>query len=73
MHERGYEVIGITMKTWDYNNLLGNKKSIGCCSLNDINDARNISVKLGFSHIVLDIRKDFENYIIDYFDNYMIV
>jgi len=67
MHERGYEVIGITMKTWDYNNLLGNKKSIGCCSLNDINDARNISVKLGFSHIVLDIRKDFENYIIDYF------
>ena len=26
MHEQGYEVVGITMKTWDYANAGGNKK-----------------------------------------------
>ena len=30
LHEEGYEVIGITMKTWDYANAGGNKKETGC-------------------------------------------
>ena len=27
LHEQGYEVIGITMKTWDYSSSGGNKKT----------------------------------------------
>ena len=45
LHEEGYEVIGITMKTWDYAASGGSKKETGCCSLDSINDARGLAVK----------------------------
>lgn len=69
LHEQGYEVIGMTMKTWDYANSGGNKKETGCCSLDSINDARNIAVELGFPHYILDIRAEFGDAVIDYFTN----
>lgn len=67
LHEEGYEVIGMTMKTWDYAGSGGSKKETGCCSLDSINDARNIAVKLGFPHFILDIREEFGGYVIDHF------
>jgi tRNA-uridine 2-sulfurtransferase len=67
LHEQGYEVIGMTMKTWDYASSGGSKKETGCCSLDSINDARNIAVNLGFPHYILDIREEFGDYVIDHF------
>lgn len=67
LHEQGYEVIGMTMKTWDYASSGGSKKETGCCSLDSINDARNIAVSLGFPHYILDIREEFGDYVIDHF------
>ncbi len=67
LHEQGYEVIGITMKTWDYSTSGGSKKETGCCSLDSINDARNIAVNLGFPHYIIDIREEFGDYVIDHF------
>jgi tRNA-specific 2-thiouridylase len=69
LHEQGYEVVGITMKTWDYASSGGSKKETGCCSLDSINDARNIAVDLGFPHLILDIRNEFGDYVIDHFTN----
>ena len=68
LHESGYEVVGVTMKTWDYA-LAGRaaKKETGCCSLDSINDARQVAVSLGVPHYVLDIRKNFKQRVIDYF------
>ncbi|MEQ8324297.1 MAG: tRNA 2-thiouridine(34) synthase MnmA [Vicingaceae bacterium] len=72
LHEQGYEVIGVTMKTWDYNTSGGSKKTTGCCSLDDINDARILAVNLGFHHMIIDIREEFGEFIIDNFvDEYM--
>ena len=72
LHEQGYEVIGMTMKTWDYNSSGGSKKETGCCSLDSINDARNIAVNLGFPHYILDIREEFGDYVINHFtDEYL--
>ncbi|PJA07889.1 MAG: tRNA 2-thiouridine(34) synthase MnmA [Flavobacteriales bacterium CG_4_10_14_0_2_um_filter_32_8] len=72
LHEQGYEVVGITMKTWDYESSGGTRKTTGCCSLDDINDARLLAVELGFHHIILDIRKEFGDHIIDNFvDEYL--
>lgn len=72
LHEQGYEVIGMTMKTWDYQTSGGSKKETGCCSLDSINDARNIAVNLGFPHYIIDIREEFGDAVIDYFtDEYM--
>ncbi len=69
LHEQGYEVIGMTMKTWDYASSGGTKKETGCCSLDSINDARNIAVSLGFPHYIIDIREEFGDYVIDHFTN----
>ena len=72
LHEEGYEVVGITMKTWDYQSSGAQKKETGCCSLDSINDARSIAVDNGFHHIILDIRNEFGDYIIDNFvDEYL--
>jgi tRNA-specific 2-thiouridylase len=67
LHEEGYEVIGMTMKTWDYASSGGTKKETGCCSLDSINDARNIAVNLGFPHYILDIREEFGDAVINHF------
>src|SRR5690606_25015891 len=72
LHEQGYEVVGITMKTWDYANSGGSKKETGCCSLDSINDARRVAVDMGFSHYIVDIRSEFGDYVIDNFvDEYL--
>lgn len=72
LHEQGYEVVGMTMKTWDYSSSGGNKKETGCCSLDSINDARDIAVQLGFPHYIIDIREEFGDYVINHFtDEYI--
>ena len=72
LHEEGWEVVGVTMKTWDYATSGGSKKETGCCSLDSINDARQVAVKLGFHHFIVDIREEFGDYVIDNFvDEYM--
>ncbi|PSR11326.1 MAG: tRNA 2-thiouridine(34) synthase MnmA [Bacteroidetes bacterium] len=72
LHEEGYEVVGITMKTWDYANSGGSKKETGCCSLDSINDAREVAVTMGFHHFIVDIREEFGDYVIDNFvDEYL--
>lgn len=72
LHEQGYEVIGLTMKTWDYASAGGNSKETGCCSLDSINDARALAVAYGFPHYILDIRNEFGDFVIDNFvDEYL--
>lgn len=72
MHEEGYEVVGITMKTWDYATSGGSSKETGCCSLDSINDARKVAVDMGFHHFIVDIREEFGDYVIDNFvEEYM--
>lgn len=67
LHEQGYQVIGLTMKTWDYASSGGSSKETGCCSLDSINDARALAVNYGFPHYILDIRQEFGNFVIDDF------
>jgi tRNA-specific 2-thiouridylase len=67
LKEQGYEVIGMTMKTWDYESSCVTPKETGCCSIDSINDARALAVKLGFPHYVIDFKKEFEEKIISNF------
>ena len=72
LHDQGYEVIGITMKTWDYAASGTSKKETGCCNLDSFNDARAAAVEHGFPHYVLDIREEFGEKVIDNFvDEYL--
>ncbi len=66
--EQGYEVIGITMKTYRYEDVGGNVgNDSSCCSLDGINDARRVAMKLGFPHYVVDFSERFKHDVIDYF------
>lgn len=72
LHEQGYEVVGITMKTWDYASAGSSKKETGCCNLDSFNDARAAAVHHGFPHFVLDIREEFGDFVINNFvEEYM--
>lgn len=68
LKEQGYDVIGITMKTWDYHRSGGNDgKETGCCTVESMNDARQIAVRHGFKHFIVDIRDEFGTWVIDRF------
>jgi tRNA-specific 2-thiouridylase len=72
LHNQGYDVVGITMKTWDYATSGGGKKETGCCNLDSFNDARQAAVEHGFPHYVLDIREEFGDHVINNFvEEYM--
>lgn len=75
LHHEGYEVVGITMKTWDYATSgegVKGKKETGCCNLDSFNDARMAAVQHGFPHFILDIREEFGDFVIENFvDEYI--
>src|SRR5688572_28108929 len=72
LHKQGYEVVGITMKTWDYAASGGSKKETGCCNLDSFNDARMAAVQHGFAHYILDIREEFGSFVVENFvDEYL--
>ena len=65
--EQGYDVVGLTMRLWDGENVDGNFMDSTCCSLSAVEDARYVCHKLGIEHHVMDFRKEFESHVINYF------
>jgi len=73
LHKQGYDVIGITMKTWGFMEVGGAPKhESGCCSLDAIYDAKAVATKYGFPHYTVDFTKAFEDEVINNFvDEYL--
>ncbi len=65
LKEEGYTLIGITMKTWGYDDIP--EKDSGCCSLETIYSARNVAHNLGFNHYTLDFTEKFNDVVISNF------
>ncbi len=61
LQEQNLEVIGVTMKLW-----AGGSR---CCDLKDIVNAQKLAQKLGIKHFVLDLTKEFKEFVVDYFAN----
>ena len=71
--EQGYDLIGITIKTYRYEDVGGNQgNESSCCSLDGINDARAVAATIGFPHYVLDFSERFGAEVIENFvDEYL--
>jgi tRNA-specific 2-thiouridylase len=71
--EQGYKVIGVTMKLWDYEEVVGNvNHESGCCSISNINDARIVCNNLKIPHHVVNLSKPFFELVVNNFvDEYL--
>ncbi|MGA3287922.1 MAG: tRNA 2-thiouridine(34) synthase MnmA [Bacteroidota bacterium] len=71
--KEGYNVIGITMKTYDYMEVGGNIRNEGnCCDPSAVIDAHTVADKLGFPHYVVNDREEFNEVVIkNFIDEYM--
>jgi tRNA-specific 2-thiouridylase len=65
--EAGHEVVGLTLRLWDYSteNLASGRGR--CCSPADIADARAVSDRLGVPHYVFDHAAGFHDHVVDPF------
>ncbi len=64
--DAGFDVTGVTLRLKP-EQYMEPSKSGGCCSLDDIDDARRVAYKLGIEHIVFNFTNIFEKNVIDYF------
>jgi len=65
---QGHDVVGITIKTYRYEDVGGNEgNESSCCSLDGINDARAVAAQWGFPHFVLDFSERFDRDVISPF------
>ena len=69
LHQEGYEVIGVTMKLYDIDQADLPDYYRGCCTIDDVEDARAVCRILGVPHYVLNVQREFRTFVIDYFQS----
>ena len=69
LQEQGYEVVGVTMRTWDVPSRFSTP---GQDEPDDVLEARALAERLGIEHHVADVREEFKQIIVKHFiDEYM--
>jgi tRNA-specific 2-thiouridylase len=64
---QGYEVIGVTMRLWTLEDPQAPRHRRRCCSVEDTDDARQAAQALGIPHYVLNLEREFQESVVDYF------
>ena len=67
LQEQGYEVVGVTMKLYSLDHADLPEYYRGCCTVDDVEDARRVCQRLGVPHYVMNVQKEFQTFVIDYF------
>ena len=69
LQEQGYEVVGVTMRTWDIPSHFSSPEQE---QPDEIMEAQAVAARLGIEHHVADVREEFRKVIVQYFiDEYM--
>ena len=64
--QAGYQCLGATMRLYD-NQVLGAEQESTCCSLDDVEDARSVSHRLGMPFYVFNFTDTFRQQVMDKF------
>ena len=73
LKEQGYDVIGVTMQIWQDEKEEAQEENGGCCGLSAVDDARHVAADLGIPYYVMNFKKEFQKYVMDYFvDEYLL-
>ena len=67
LHQAGWDVIGVTMKLYSLDESELPADHQGCCTLDDVEDARAVCRRLGIPHYVLNMEREFHDQVMDYF------
>jgi tRNA-specific 2-thiouridylase len=72
LKQKGYQVVGITMKLWDFKEVGGEPHPDGrCCSIEAFDDARTVCEKMKIPHYVVDFKDEFKREVIlNFVDEY---
>lgn len=65
--DQGYELEGVTFRSWDNVSKACMEKETGCCTVDSMFEAKAIADQFGFPHQILDIRNHFESTVIENF------
>jgi len=63
----GFDVVGITMRLWTREDPDAPPARRRCCSVEDTDDARAAADALGIPHYVLNMEREFQHRVVDYF------
>ena len=67
LQQQGYDVVGVTMKLYNLDGKDLPQNYQGCCTLDDVEDARSVCRRLGIPHYVLNTQREFQSQVVDYF------
>ena len=67
LQRQGYDVVGVTMKLYSLDQADLPDYYRGCCTVDDVEDARIVCHRLGIPHYVLNVQREFQEHVIDYF------
>ena len=67
LHKQGFNVIGVTMRLFPYEDNTASRLNKSCCSLDDVEDARSVCRQIGAKHYFLNFEKEFNEHVINYF------
>jgi len=67
LQQQGYDVVGVTMRLWTQPDPEGFSGRKQCCSIEDVDDARRVAQKLGIRHYTLNLERQFNDRVVDYF------
>lgn len=71
LKEQGYELVGVTFRTFDSMKESCFAKEKGCCSIESIMEAKHNAERLGFEHHIVDFRDTFREHVIrNFVDEY---
>lgn len=62
-----YDVVGITMRLWTLDDDRAPRHKKRCCSVEDTDDARHAADAIGIPHYVMNMEREFQERVIDYF------